>query len=226
MSEKSEEQALEEALEETTPAPKKAKKKTAKKAAKKKPSPASETLPDPDELIHDPNKAAEDPEGTKRAPIETESQTAAAAEKREADAARRDQAIKDAPRPPDPSAEDKAEQERKAKLREQMAEIQDEIDDLEAAVDTKKEELKGVSAELYPHLVESDHHVDAVRGYIASQKELRKTRAASPARIKAILEAAGKSPVDQAFAAQRARGAKRPVRPAAGVTPAADAAKE
>lgn len=209
MSEKTEEQALEEALEETTPA---AKKKPAKKAKKK-------AAAKPQAKAAEPVEAAPDPEGTKRGEIETSSAVDARAEKQAADAARRENAIKTAPRPPDPSDEDKAEQERKAKLRDKMAEIQDEIDDLEGAVDVKKDELKAVSAELYPHMVESDHHVTAVRGYIESQKQLRATRASSPARIKAILEAAGKSPIDQAFAAQRARGAKRPQRPAAGVTP-------
>lgn len=144
--------------------------------------------------------------------------TQAQKDKRKADTVRRKAAIEDAPRAADPSGADLAEQERKAKLRARMTEIQTEIDDLYGAVDERKAELKSVSDELYPHLVESDHHVDAVRGYIASQKKERANRASNPARIKAILEAAGKSPVDAAFSAQRARGAKRPARPAPGVT--------
>ncbi len=198
---KTEQDQLEAALEE---APAADPKPTKKKAASKKKAPAK--------------KPAAEPEAEpKAAEVETSSAVDARAEKQKADAERREKAIADAPRPPDPSAEDLAEQERKAQLREKMAEIQDEVDDLEAAVQAKKEELRATSAELYPHLERSDHHVDAVKGYVESQKKLRATRASSPARIKAILEAAGRAPIDQAFQAQRARGAKRPARPAAQV---------
>jgi signal recognition particle GTPase len=213
--EKTEEEQLENALEETPSA-----------------SPADDTAPAEsvdDEVPAQPVEPEPDP--APEAEVATEAparkpRTQAQKDKRKADTARRKAAIAAAPRAPDPSEEDLAEQDRKAKLRARMAEIQTEIDDLNGAVDEKKAELKKTSSELYPHLVESDHHVDAVRGYIASQKKERANRASNPARIKAILEAAGKSPVDAAFSAQRARGAKRPVRPAPGVTSDKTAATE
>lgn len=214
--EKTEEEQLETALEETPTA-----------------TPASETLPDDEAPAvveqPDPPPAAPDPAPepeAKAAPAARKPRTQAQKDKRKADTARRKQAIADAPRAADPSEADLAEQERKAGLRAKMAEIQSEIDDIADASDERKAELRRVSAELYPHLVESDHHVDAVRGYIASQKKERANRASNPARIKAILEAAGKSPVDAAFSAQRARGAKRPARPAPGVTSDNAAASE
>jgi len=195
---KTEEEQLEDALEATPAA-----------------TPATETLPDdeaspvvepPDLPVKPPEKAA------KAAPAPTRSRTQSQKDKRKADAARRKEAIAIAPRAPDPSKEDEAEQKRKAELRAKMAEIQKRIDDLETSSEEEREELRVVSAKLYPHLEASDHHVDAVRGYISRQKELRAVRASNPARIKAILEAAGKSPIDSAFAAQRGRGMKRPAR--------------
>ncbi len=194
-------------------------------------TPTATPANDPAEAEPDPGEDGPEPPGRRAdpppdetpasdaAPAKRKPRTQAQKEKRKADTERRKKAIADAPRPPDPSKEDEAEQKRKVDLREKMAEIQGEIDDLEAAVDERKEALTATSSELYPHLVRSDHHVDAVRGYIASQKELRRTRASNPARIKAILEAAGRAPIDLAFRAQRARGAKRPVRPQAGLKP-------
>ena len=207
---KTEEEQLEEALE---------------------PTPASETLPPGDDetaIVEptdpapaDPEPPVEPPEAeAKAAPATRKPRTTAQKAKRKADAERRKAAIAMSPRAPDPSQEDEAEQKRKADLRDKMAGIQDEIDDLEAAAQAKKEELQATSSELYLHLKKSDRHVDAVKGYIASQKNLRATRQANPARIKAILEAAGKSPIDNAFSAQRARGMKRPDRPAAAQAPA------
>jgi len=201
---KTEEQLLEEALEETpaaTPA--------------EEPATAPDPVPEPEPAVK--KKAA--PANKKTAPAKKKTRTEAQKDKRKADAARRKQAIADAPRPPDPSEEDQAEQKRKDDLRAKMAQIQGEIDDLDDAAQAKKDELRDVSRELYPHLEKSDRHVDAVKGYIASQKELRATRSANPARIKAILEAASRSPIDQAFRSQKSRGSKRPERPQATVKP-------
>jgi hypothetical protein len=203
--EKTEEDQLEDALEATPAA-----------------TPATETLPDDEAsaVVEPPDPPAKPPETeAKAAPAPRKPRTQAQKDKRKADDARRKKAIADAPRAPDPSKEDAAEQERKAELRAKMAVIQGEIDDLETAADEKRTELRATSGELHPHLTASDHHVDAVRGYIASQKKERANRASNPARIKAILEAAGKSPIDSAFSAQRARGAKRPARPQATVKP-------
>jgi hypothetical protein len=203
--EKTEEEQLETALEEAPTA-----------------TPASETLPDDEApaVVEPPEAPPAAPESeAKASPAPRKPRTQAQKDKRKADTERRKKAIAEAPRAPDPSKEDAAEQDRKAELRAKMAVIQGEIDDLETAADEKRVELRATSAELHPHLTASDHHVDAVRGYIASQKKERANRASNPARIKAILEAAGKSPIDSAFSAQRARGAKRPARPQATVKP-------
>ena len=133
-------------------------------------------------------------------------------EKKTADATRRQKAIAEAPRPPDPSEADLKEQARKDDIRAKMQLVQNELDETLEAAEACREELKDLSAELYPHLVESDHLVESVRGYVASQKKVRATRASSPEQIKRILEAVGKSPIDAAFQRQRARGMKRPTR--------------
>lgn len=210
MSEKTEEQALEDALDK---APSVAKKTTTKKKApakKAKPTPAVDTLPDPDVIVH------EQP---------TDPVTRAASEKRDADIARRDKAIAAAPRPPDPSEADLEEQTRKADLRQRMNAVQNDIDELGLATDEKKEELKALSAELYPHLVASDHHTTAVKGYVESQKALRRTRASNPETLKRMLALAGKAPIDAAMTRQKARGQKRPERQPAGVIPASKTAE-
>ncbi len=208
MSDKTEEQALEDALEKPKPVAKKT--ATKKKAPAKKPTPAVDTLPDPDVVVH------EQP---------TDPVTRAASEKRDADIVRRDAAIADAPRPPDPSEADLAEQTRKADIRSRMEACQGDIDDLQAAVDEKKVDLKALSDELYPHLVASDHHTTAVRGYVESQKALRRTRASNPEVLKKMLALAGKAPIDAAMSRQKARGMKRPDRSQAGVIPAAKTAE-
>ena len=105
-----------------------------------------------------------------------------------------------------------------------MAETQGEIDELDAATEEKKDELRALSAELYPHLTESDHHTVAVKGYIARSKELRATRASNPETLKRMLAQAGKAPIDAAFARKNTRGAARPTGP--GVTPSTPAATE
>lgn len=217
MSEKTEEDQLEAALEE-------------------KPTPAVDTLPDDDaSAIVDPADKKPDKKAKKKAapkkgrqPIVTESVTEsvtdAAGEKRQADSKRRDQAIKDAPRPPDPSKADKAEQKRKAGIRDKMAETAAELVELDAQTDEKKDELRALSSELYPHLGESDHLVVAVKGYIASQKRLRATRASNPETLKRMLALAGKAPIDAAMARKNTRGTARPTGP--GVIPSKTAAKE
>jgi len=139
--------------------------------------------------------------------------------KRKADDARRKAAIKQAQDDaPKPSKEVKAEDDRKAKLQEELAAVQADIAEAEGVIAAAKERCVELLNEIYPSLGKSDRHVDAVRGYIKSEKELRANRAMAPARLKAMLEAAGKAPIDAAFSAQRARGMKRPTRsaPAAG----------
>lgn len=151
--------------------------------------------------------------------------TGAQAEKKAADAERRAKAIDDAPRPPAPSEADLAEQERKAGIREEMAEVQAELEELAASADVKRGRLRELTGELYPQMVRSDPLVKSVRAHVTRQAQLRATRATSPEQIKRILAAAGKAPIDAAFSRQRARGAVRPARtprgaPRADPTPA------
>jgi len=209
MSEKTEEQELEEALEvEATPAE----------------TPADDAATDPQDppaVDPEPDPPAEEPPVEAAAPPKRKPRTQAQKDKRKADAARRKQAIADAPRPPDPSKEDAAEQKRKSEIRAKMADTQAEIDDLEAGVEEKKDELRSLSAELYPHLEASDHHTVAVKGYIASQKEVRATRASSPEALKRMLAQAGKAPIDAAMARKNGRGTARPTGPGVTSEPAA-----
>ncbi|MCK5496339.1 MAG: hypothetical protein KAI80_08005 [Hyphomicrobiaceae bacterium] len=139
--------------------------------------------------------------------------TLAQKEKRKADDARRKAAIAEAPRP-EPSKEQTAEADRKAALQEELAAVQADIEEAEGIIRGAKERCSELLKEIYPSLGKSDRHVDAVRGYIKSEKELRANRALAPARLKAMLEAAGKAPIDAAFSVQRARGMARPVRAA------------
>jgi small-conductance mechanosensitive channel len=165
-----------------------------------------------------PGDAQEAPGDAQEAEVEAPDRTvappirSAQAEKKTADATRRKKAIAAAPRPPDPSEADLKEQARKEEIRAKMQAVQDELDDILELVEACRDELKNLSAQLYPHAVASDHLVLAVRGYVASQKRLRATRASAPEQIKRILEAAGKAPIDAAFQRQRARGRGRPTR--------------
>jgi hypothetical protein len=203
---KTEEAELEEALE-TTATP---------EAPAETPEPAADPAPAADDPADEPPvEAAAKPTPARK------SRTQAQKDKRKADTARRKQAIADAPRAPDPSKEDAAEQKRKADIRAKMAETQGEIDELDAATEEKKDELRALSGELYPHLGASDHHTVAVAGYIASQKNLRATRASSPETLKRMLAQAGKAPIDAAMSRKNGRGTARPTGPGVTPTPAA-----
>jgi hypothetical protein len=191
---------------------------------------APETRPDPAEPEpeapgndkSEPEPAAPAPESPAKSPEPEAEPTpereiappvkAAQAEKKAADKTRRKKAIADSPRPPDPSEEDLKIQAEKDELRAKMAEVHTELEEILEAADLCRDELRRLSLLLNPHLGASDHHVTAVRGYVLSQKRLRATRATDPERIKAILKAAGKAPIDAAFSKQRARGMKRPTR--------------
>jgi outer membrane biosynthesis protein TonB len=208
-----EEKALEDALEKSKDAT------PAQADATQEPEP--EATPEPAEPVVEAK-----PTPKKTTPAKRKSRTQAQKDKRKADEARRKKAIADAPRAPDPSAEDQAEQQRKAEIRANMAKVQDEIDQLEADVDGKKAELRELSSTLYPHLERSDHHVLAVQGYIARQKELRATRASNPETLKRMLAQAGKAPIDAAMSRKTGRGGERPQRDLAGLNPAEPAAKE
>ena len=153
--------------------------------------------------------------------------TDAQKEKRKADDARRKAAIEATPRPK-PTEAQEADAKRKAGIQDELIEAEAEITEAEDHIASCKERCKELLNELYPQLGASDRHVDAVRGYIASEKKIRANRALQPARLKALLEAAGKSPIDAAFSVQRARGMARPTRkaPVAASTGEGDAGKK
>ena len=207
-----EDQALEDALETTQEATP----ETPEETPAVDPAPA----PEPDPPAETPVEAVATPAPARKP------RTQAQKDKRKADGERRKAAIAAAPRVPDPSAEDAAEQKRKSDIRAKMSATQGEIDELAAQTDQKKDELRALSDELWPHLGASDHHTVAVAGYIKSQKALRATRASSPEVLKRMLAEAGKSPIDAAMSRKKARGMQRPTRPAAGVTSDNAAASE
>ncbi len=170
-------------------------------------APASEPAP---EAPADPEPT---PDRTIAPPLNT-----AQADKKAADTTRRKETIAASPTP-DTSVED-AEDKRKAGIYEKLETVQGELVEALAAVDACRDRASELMAELYPHSAESDKLVDAVRGHIAAQKRIRASRATNPARIAEILKAAGRSPIDNAFHVQRARGMGRPTRSQA--KPAAD----
>ncbi len=147
--------------------------------------------------------------------------------KRKADDVRRKTAI-DTAQAARPKEVEDPEDERKAKIREELQAIDEDMTEAEAHLDKCKARTKELLGQLYPAMKANDRHVDAVRGYVKSQKVMRANRALAPARLKAILEAAGKAPIDAAFSVQRARGMARPVRkavaPSTGDKSAGDAA--
>ena len=133
------------------------------------------------------------------------------AEKKASDTTRRRKAIADAPDlKPLPGEEE--EEKRRASIRAAIDEVQEALDEALALAEECRGNLRDLMADLYPHLTGSDKLVDAVRGHVAAQKKIRANRASNPARIAEILKAAGRSPIDQAFHVQRARGARRPTR--------------
>jgi hypothetical protein len=144
----------------------------------------------------------------------------------------RQAAIKDAqdqlPEAEDITEEEAAEFERKDKIQAKLIEADAEIQKLQANINKRKELIKKLMADLYPHSVENDRHVDAVRGFLKASQEERRTRGAHPARLKELLERAGKAPIDAAFQRSRARGHARPTRSPvnAGGAPAGDQANK
>jgi len=132
------------------------------------------------------------------------------------------QAEADAPMPQDITEEEAAEIRRKDGLQAELAAAAQEILEHETAIDALKLKSREIMAEIYPQTVESDRHVDAVRGYLKSSQEERKNRGAHPARLKELLERAGKAPIDAAFQRAKSRGGSRPRRsPVGNAGPAA-----
>ncbi len=197
---------------------------------------STETAPDPDlaaKAETDPPADQADKPATEPDPPGGDTETAKAAapaappassqvetqaEKKAADTSRRKDTIAERKTPDLPV--DEGEEKRKAGIYAAIEEVQAALDQAEALAEECRGNLRELNAELYPHMAGSDKLVDAVRGHIKAQKKIRANRASNPARIAEILKAAGRSPIDQAFQVQRARGMGRPTRRLA--TPAAD----
>ena len=199
---------------------------------------ATETVAGMKSAGNDTPETAPDPEPASDAPAETPSEAAASAhespadspapeakqtpepreiappsstqaDKKAAETKRRKRVIAKTERPDLADTED---EKRKNEIREAMEVVTRERDEFLAEAQGCQDQLTALSAELYPHVVKSDSLVDAVRGHIKAQKKIRANRATNPERIKEILKAAGKAPIDAAFHRQRARGMKRPTR--------------
>ncbi len=168
-------------------------------------APAAQADPPAPDPEPDPPGGDTEAERTIAPPLNT-----AQADKKAADTTRREATIAATP-DADTTVQDE-EDKRKAGIYEKLEAVQAELLEAQAAVDDCKAQARDLMAELYPHSAESDKLVDAVRGHIKAQKKIRATRASTPARIAEILKAAGRSPIDQAFHVQRARGMGRPIR--------------
>ncbi len=212
---------------------------------------ATETVAGMKSAGNDTPETAPDPEPASDAPAETPSEAAASAhespadspapeakqtpepreiappsstqgDKKAADTKRRKRVIAKTERP---DLVDTKEEKRKNEIREEMEAVTRERDEFLIEAQGCQDQLTELSAKLYPHAVKSDSLVDAVRGHIKAQKKIRANRASNPERIKEILKAAGRAPIDAAFHRQRARGMKRPTRtPMTAKKPAGDKA--
>jgi len=179
---------------------------TAPDPAPAEPEAPADTPADSDPPADPPADPEPEPEKTIAPPV----RSAAQADKKAADGSRRKKLIADSATPDLPVDED--EEKRKAGIYDELEKVQADLEEALAAVESCKGRARDLMAELYPHTTGSDKLVDAVRGHIKAQKKIRANRASSPARIAEILKAAGRSPIDQAFSVQRARGMARPTR--------------
>ena len=194
--------------------------------ARKKPAaPVEQT--EPDGGTAGTETVATEPEAEVEAPVDKARKLTAAQLKKVADEERHDAAV-EAGAPPEATEEMRAADEAKAALYKELDAEQQKITDLEILIRESREKSKEILDKIHPQFQASDRHVDAVRQYVKSQHKIRQNRALEPARLKAILEQAGKAPIDAAFQRARARGAGRPSRrPMTGEAPgAADAGKE
>lgn len=139
-------------------------------------------------------------------------ETAAQAKKKADDARHREALAAAQANAPEPDPDLEAELARRDAIREEMLAAQGRIDDAQAMIDAERAFMEAKAAELYPSARASDRPVDAIRGYLRGQAAERKNRPMNQARLKGLLEAAGKSPIDAAFHHARARGTKRPTR--------------
>lgn len=141
--------------------------------------------------------------------------------KQKADRARHEEALAQAPAPPEPTEEQKAAQAAREELEAKMIGLQGEIDEAQALIAERKAKIQEILVQLYPSAGESDRPVDAIRGYLKAQAAERQNRPMNQERLKGLLQAAGKAPIDAAFHRARARGMARPTRSPMAQAPAA-----
>lgn len=114
---------------------------------------------------------------------------------------------------PEPSEEQVAEEERRAKIRESMVANQETIDNLEADIENLREQNAKLLLALYPQQGENDPRHVAVKGFLEASRRERANRASNPAKLKALIEQMHKSPIDAAMTRHTKRGTRRPERP-------------
>ena len=143
--------------------------------------------------------------------------------KKKADKIRREAAIEAAKETqPGPSEALIAAQERKDEIIAKLHELDEEARKLEAEAQELRDVSAGLLLKLYPQQGPNDPHFVAVRGYLRAARMERQNRSLAPARLKALLQAAGRAPIDAAFARARGRGMARPKRAIKSAVPAGD----
>ena len=140
---------------------------------------------------------------------------AAAAQKKKADKIRRDAEIEAAQENQGGPTEEQLEaQAAKDAIVDELHEIDRQARKLEAKSQVLRDKSAELLLQLYPQQGPNDPHHIAVRGYLKAAHNERQNRSLAPARLKALLQAAGRAPIDAAFSRARGRGMARPNRSA------------
>lgn len=138
---------------------------------------------------------------------------ALAAQKKKAEKIRREEAIEAGKaNAGEPDEALIAEDERKQALMDEMEELDAEAQEADAVAAEARRKIALLLTSLYPQQGPNDPHHKAVRGYLTAASAERKNRALAPARLKEMLIAAGRAPIDNAFSRKAARGFNRPKR--------------
>lgn len=138
---------------------------------------------------------------------------ALAASKKKADRERREVTIAEVAEntaPPDEALV--AEDERRTGLMAEMEELDAEAQEHDKKAKKCRKKIGKLLLSMYPQAGPNDPHHKAVRGYLEASAAERQNRALAPSRLKAMLVAAGKAPIDHAFSRKAARGMNRPQR--------------
>lgn len=180
------------------------------------PDPVDETDPEDPPLAAEPEKPKKKLTGA-----------AAAAQKKKADKIRRDAEIEAVQENQvGPTDEQLEAQEAKDAIVDELHEIDLEARELEESAQVLRDKSAELLLQLYPQQGPNDPHHIAVRGYLKAAHNERQNRSLAPARLKALLQAAGRAPIDAAFSRARGRGMARPNRsaPKSATPPAGDQA--